>query len=303
MDSSFDVRPDVAAALEAGQAVVALVSTPIAHSLPWPANLETARQAEAVVRQEGAVPAFFAIRAGRIIIGLTEPQLEALARGPGVLKASRRDLGAAVALRRTAATTVAATMYLARRLGIRVVGTGGIGGAHLGSEHTFDISADLIELARTPAAVVCAGARSILDLSRTAEILETYGVPVLGYGTDTVPAFYVRTSSQPVSARVDTASDAASLLRAHWELEGAGVVVAQPVAADVALRPDELHGMLEVERQAAVQHARAGDHTLYLTARLDRLTKGKTLRAYQSILLANARLAAQVARQLAAHRP
>jgi pseudouridine-5'-phosphate glycosidase len=300
MDPFLDVRPDVAAAIEAGQAVVALVSTPVAHSLPWPSNLETARQAEAAVRAEGAVPAFVAIRAGRPTLGLDDAQLEALARGPGVLKASRRDLGGAVALRRTAAATVAATMHLARRVGVRVVATGGIGGAHLGSEHTFDISADLIELSRTPAAVVCAGARSILDLGRTVEILETYGVPVIGYGTDTFPAFYVRSSSQPVSARVNTAADAAALLRAHWALEGAGVVLAQPVAAEVALRPDELHGMLEVERQVAVQHARGSDHTIHLTARLDRLTKGKTLRAYQSILVANARLAAQVARQLAA---
>src|SRR5262249_4991764 len=183
----FDLRPEAAAALRAGRPVVALESTLIAHGLPWPVNLETARAAEAAVREEGAVPATIAVWQGRPTVGLTDAELEELARADDVLKASRRDLATAVAQRRTAATTVAATMFLAHSAGIRLFATGGIGGAHRDAAHPWDVSADLVELARTPVAVVCAGAKSILDIPRTLEILETQGVPVVGYGTDEFP--------------------------------------------------------------------------------------------------------------------
>src|SRR5205085_1295192 len=202
MVPALDSHPEVAAALREGRPVVALESTLIAHGLPWPLNLETAREAEAAVRAEGAVPATIAVWQGRPTVGLDAGRLEELARRRDVLKASRRDLAAAVAQGRTAATTVSATMFLAHRAGVRVFATGGIGGAHRGD--AWDVSADLTELGRTPVAVVCAGAKSILDLPRTLEILETEAVPVVGYGTDQFPAFYVHSSGEPVSARVES---------------------------------------------------------------------------------------------------
>lgn len=295
--SSFlEVRPEVAAALAENRPVVALESTLIAHGLPWPLNLETARAAEAAVHAEGAVPATIAVWHGRPTIGLGSAELEELARSVGVLKASRRDLALAVAQGRSAATTVAATMFLAQRAGIRLFATGGIGGAHRGEAFAWDISADLLELARTPVAVVCAGAKSILDLPRTLEILETYGVPVLGYGTDEFPAFYLRSSGEPVPARVDTPEQAAALVEAHWSLGGGGVVLAQPVAAELALEPAELEDALQqAERQAADAGVRGKDLTPFLLARLAEVTRGKTLRANQALVIANARLAALVA--------
>src|SRR5689334_18902286 len=225
----LDVRPEVATALREGRPVVALESTLIAHGLPRPRNLDTARQAESVVRQEGVVPATIAVLRGIPTIGLSDAELCELADADGVLKASSRDLGMVVAQKRTAATTVAATMLLAHRAGIRVFATGGIGGVHRGAEQTGDVSADLTELARTPVAVVCAGAKSILDLPRTLAMLETLAVPVVGYGTDEFPAFYVRSSGLPLSARVDSPGEAAALLSAHWALGGAGVVLTQPL--------------------------------------------------------------------------
>jgi pseudouridine-5'-phosphate glycosidase len=292
----LDVRPEVAAALGEGRPVVALESTLITHGLPWPVNLETARAAEAAVRAGGAVPATIAVWKGRPTVGLTDAELEELAKATGVLKASRRDLAAAVAQGRTAATTVAATMFLAHRAGIRLFATGGIGGAHRGEGYAWDISADLVELARTPVAVVCAGAKSILDIPRTLEILETLGVPVVGYGTDEFPAFYVRSSAQPVSARVESPGDAAALLSAHWGLGGSGVVLAQPVPANVALDPDEFRRALaEAEARALAEAVRGKELTPFLLARLAEATGGRSLRANQALIVANARLAAQVA--------
>jgi pseudouridine-5'-phosphate glycosidase len=297
--SLLDVRPAVAGAVGEGRPVVALESTVIAHGLPWPVNLETARAAEAAVRAEGAVPATIAVLEGRPTVGLSDQELEAVARRQGVLKASRRDLGIAVAQRRTAATTVAATMFLAQQAGVRVFATGGIGGAHRNSQQPWDISADLIELSRIPVAVVCAGAKSILDLPRTLEILETHGVPVVGYGTDEFPAFYLHSSGEPVSARVDTPEEAAALLAAHWGLRGAGVVLAQPMAADLALPSDEFATALaQVEDRAAGLGVRGKELTPFLLAELADATEGKTLQANRALLLANARLAAQVARAL-----
>jgi pseudouridine-5'-phosphate glycosidase len=296
----LDVRPEVMAAIEDGRPVVALESTVIAHGLPWPVNLDTARAAEAVIRAEGAVPATIAVWQGRPIVGLTDDELESLAQQKGVLKASRRDLGIAVAQGRTAATTVAATMFLAYQAGIRVFATGGIGGAHRDTVQPWDISADLIELARTPVAVVCAGAKSILDLPRTLEILETHGVPVLGYRTDEFPAFYLRSSGEPATARVDTPEKAAAVLGAHWCLCGAGVVLAQPMAADLALESDEFaSALIQVEERAASQGVRGKELTPFMLAELAEATQGRTLQANQALLLANARLAAQVARCLA----
>lgn len=294
----LELHPDVAAALREGRPVVALESTLIAHGLPWPVNRDTARAAEAAVRAEGAVPATIAVWQGRPTIGLSDSQLEALAHG-GALKASRRDLAVAVARRLTAATTVAATMFLAHLAGIRLFATGGIGGAHRGPADPWDVSADLLELARTPVAVVCAGAKSILDIPRTLEILETQGVLVAGYGTDAFPAFYVRSSGVRVPARVETPEQAADLLAVHWQLHGAGVVLAQPVPAEVALEPEAFdRAWAEVERQAAVAGVRGPELTPFLLARLAEVTQGRTLRANQALVLANAQLAARIARNL-----
>jgi pseudouridine-5'-phosphate glycosidase len=297
--SLIHVHPAVSAALDSGRAVVALESTLIAHGLPRPLNFQTARAAEVAVRDEGAVPATIAVWRGRPTIGLTEGELEELARNDNVLKASRRDLAYAVTCGLTAATTVAATMFLAHQAGIRVFATGGIGGAHRDTDHSWDISADLLELSRTPVAVVCAGAKSILDISRTLEVLETQGVPVVGYGTDEFPAFYLVSSGERVSARVDTPEQAAVLVSSHWRLGGAGVVLAQPVVADVALAEREFENALkQVEKQAADASVRGKELTPFLLNRLAEVTEGKTLRANQALVIANARLAARVARVL-----
>jgi pseudouridine-5'-phosphate glycosidase len=294
------VRPEIAAAVTRRGAVVALESTVIAHGLPWPLNLEIALALEDAVRAAGAVPATIAVCKGRPTVGLNEGELRELAQGQGVLKASRRDLCIAVAQGRTAATTVAATMFLAHQAGLRVCATGGIGGAHRDPHQPWDISADLVELARTPVAVVCAGAKSVLDMPRTLEILETHGVPVVGYGTDEFPAFYLRSSGEPATARVDTPEEAAALLTAHWGLSGAGVVLAQPMAAELALESDEFATALShVEGKAASLGVHGKELTPFLLAELAEATQGKTLEANRALLIANARLAAQVARCLA----
>jgi pseudouridine-5'-phosphate glycosidase len=300
----LDVRPEVAAALQAGRPVVALASAPIAQSLPWPANLETVRQAEAAAGQEGATLAVLAVWEGRLTVGLTANEVAALARGACALRASRRHLAAAVVRGNSAATTVAASLYLADRAGIRLLVSGAIGGAARHAEqqeHAEDISADLVELTRAPVAVVSAGARSVSNPTRTAEILESYSVPVIGYGTDLFPTFYLRVGGHPASVRADTPAEVAALLAAHWGMGGMGVVVAQPTPSAQALSPDELcSAMLEVEEQARQGGVRSKDLPPFLMARLDRLTRGKAMRAYQAILVANARLAAQVATHLAA---
>lgn len=293
------VVDEVRAALTGQRPVVALESTLIAHGLPWPVNLETARAAEQAVRETGAVPATIAVWQGRPTVGLTATQIEELARATDVLKASRRDLAAAVAQGRTAATTVAGTMYLAHRAGIRVFATGGIGGAHRGAAESFDVSADLVQLSRTPVLVVCAGAKNILDLPRTLEILETLGVPVIGYGTDRFPAFYVRDSGLPVPARADSAVDAAALFTAHSRMGGAGTVLAQPIAQDLALTNAELDDAIgRAESEAIAASIRGPALTPFLLSRLAVLTDGRSLRANQGLIVANARLAADVAAEI-----
>jgi pseudouridine-5'-phosphate glycosidase len=293
--SWLDVSGEIREALAAGRPVVALESTLIAHGLPWPTNLETADAAERAVRECGATPGTIAVWQGRPTIGLSAHQVNQLACATDVMKASRRDLATAVAQKRTAATTVAATMYLARVAGIRVFATGGIGGVHRNALQTFDISADLVELARTAVLVVCAGAKSILDVPRTLEILEMLSVPVIGYGTDDFPAFYVRRSGVPVSARVDTSADAARLFGAHHELSGAGAILAQPIAEAAALTPEEVEtASLQAESAAAERGVHGPALTPFLLAALAEITGGRSLRANQSLIVANARLAAEV---------
>ena len=292
----FHVSPEVADAVRSGRPVVALESTLIAHGLPFPSNLETARESEAVVRAEGAIPATVAVWHGVPTVGLTGEQLRELATAKGVVKASRRDLGAAVALRQLAATTVSATMALAHKAGIRVFATGGLGGAHRPPAPTSDISADLTELGRTPVLVVCAGAKSILDLPRTLEILETLGVPVLGFGTDTFPQFYTRGGTLAVSARVDSPEQAAAAFAAHVALGGAGMVLANPLPDADAIPQVEFDAWLaEAELDAACAGVGGAKLTPFLLARLAELSGGRTLAANKKLVVNNARLAAQVA--------
>jgi pseudouridine-5'-phosphate glycosidase len=292
------LSPEVAEALEGRQPVVALESTVIAHGMPYPENMATALQLEGEVRAQGAVPATVAVMGGRIRVGLTEPEIERLGCGrEPVAKLSRRDLAAALAGGGLGATTVAATMIGARLAGIRVMATGGIGGAHRGAQHTFDISADLGELARTPVAVVCAGAKSILDLALTRELLETLGVPVVGFGADEFPAFYARGSGLPVDARVDSPEAAARIIRTHWELElEGGVLVVQPVPEADAMDPAVIAGAIACAQAEAEARGIAGKAaTPFLLKRVVELTGGAALAANRSLILNNARLAGRLA--------
>ena len=293
----LDLHPEVAAALADGRPVVALESTIISHGMPWPRNVETAQAVEAAVRAHGALPATIAVLDGRLKAGLDAAQIEALGRpGAGVVKASRRDLAALLVQRRPGATTVAATMQIAALAGIRVFATGGIGGVHRGAERSFDISADLQELARTPVAVVCAGAKSILDLGLTLEYLETHGVPVLGHGTDTLPAFWCRDSGFRVDHRLDTPEEIAALLRAQWALGNGGVVVANPIPAEHALPRERVDAAIaQALAEAEDRHIRGKDSTPFLLQRVAALTGGDSLAANIALVLDNARLAARIA--------
>jgi len=288
------VAEEVRVAQSAGRPVVALESTLIAHGLPRPVNLETALAIEATVRAAGAVPATVAVVRGVPTVGLSGADLEFLATADGIFKASRRDLAPAVALNRTAATTVSATTALAHAAGIRVFATGGIGGVHRGN-HT-DVSADLTELARTPILVVCAGAKSLLDIPATLETLETLGVPVLGYRSDTFPEFYTTGSGRPVSARVESPAEAAAVFDAHVRMGGSGLVLALPADQALAIPRAEFEAALTAaEGMAKTAGVSGPDLTSYLLAKLAELTNGKTLTANRALIVANATLAARVA--------
>ncbi len=297
-----EVADEVRQALAEGGAVVALESTIISHGMPYPRNLETAREVEAVVRGRGAVPATIALVEGRLRVGLDGLALEALADGPDVLKASRRDLAALVARSATAGTTVAATMFLAHLAGIRIFATGGIGGVHRGAEQTFDVSADLDELGCTSVAVVCAGAKSILDLPRTLEMLETRGVAVIGVGTAEFPAFFTRHSGLSVDHRVDSAEELAAVLVQHQRLGlRGGVLVVNPIPEADALPAQEIDARIA---QAIADAERAGvtrkEVTPYLLARINELTGGRSLTANIALIRHNAALAARTAVALTA---
>ncbi len=293
----IEIGPEIAAALAAGRAVVALESTLIAHGLPWPKNLDTARAAEAAVRAGGAVPATIAVLGGRIRIGLSAAELEHLSTAADIAKLSRRDLPVALATGRPGATTVAATMICAAPAGIAVFATGGIGGVHRGGESSLDISADLEELARTPVAVVCAGAKSILDLPHTLEYLETRGVPVIGYRTDAFPAFYVCDSGLKVDHRAESAAEIAAIMRAKWRLGLAGgLVVANPIPEKAALDPAGFEAALAAALRDAESAGISGKAlTPWLLARIADLTDGRSLAANIALILNNARLAAEIA--------
>jgi pseudouridine-5'-phosphate glycosidase len=291
---------EVAEALAAGRPVVALETTLVTHGLPPPDGLATARQLEAAVRQDGAIPATIGVLEGRARVGLSAAELERLARAPDVAKLGLANLAAGIASGRPGSTTVAATMLLAHRAGIGVLATGGIGGVHRDALATGDVSADLTALSRVPVAVVCAGAKAVLDLARTRELLETLGVPVLGFGTDRFPAFYRRDTDLSVDARFDRVPELAAAVRAHFLLgSGTGVVVANPVPAEHELAKDVCETGIA---QALADGDRAGvagrDVTPFLLERLAELTGGRSVATNRALLLGNARLAARLAAAL-----
>jgi len=296
------LSPEVDAALRAGRAVVALESTIVAHGMPYPQNLETARGVESLIREQGAVPATIAVIDGAIRVGLSDAELETLARaGSAALKLSRRDLGYAVSQRLLGATTVASTMLCAHWAGIRVFVTGGIGGVHRGAAETMDISADLSELARTPVAVVCAGAKSILDLPLTLEVLETQGVPVVAVGQAAFPAFYSRDSGLRADFRLDEPAALAHFLRTHWALGlSSGVVVANPVPAEHEIPAGEVEQWIAQALQEAAQQGVAGKaSTPFMLKRLAELSQGRSLATNIALVRHNAVLGARLALAMA----
>lgn len=296
------LSPDVAAARAAGSPIVALESTIITHGMPFPQNVETARRVEAEIRVHGAIPATIAILKGQIHVGLTEDELDGLGQAKGVAKLSRADLAACLATGGTGATTVAATMICAHLAGIQVFATGGIGGVHRGAETSFDISADLRELAETPVTVVAAGAKAILDLPKTLEYLETLGVPVIAYGQDDFPAFWSRSSGLKAPLRMDNPRDiaAAQTLRTRLGLPG-GQLVANPIPLEAEIARSEIMPHIETAlAEAEAQGIAAKAVTPFLLQRIFELTEGRSLASNIALVLNNARLGAAIAVELAA---
>ena len=298
LNKYLDVNPEVAAAIAAGKPVVALESTIISHGMPYPQNVETALNVERIIRENGAVPATIAIIGGRLKAGLTSDEIEYFGKkGQAIHKASRRDLAVLCARGEDGATTVTTTMIIAHMAGIKIFATGGIGGVHRGAETTMDISADLEELGQTPVMVVCAGAKSILDLGLTLEYLETKGVPVIGYGTEELPAFYTRQSGFKVDYRIDTPAELAAAFKAQNDMElGGGMLVANPIPEEYAMPFDVINNAID---QAIAESVEKGIHgketTPFLLARVSELTGGNSLASNIQLVYNNARLAAQTA--------
>jgi pseudouridylate synthase len=280
--------------------VVALESTIISHGMPYPQNVQTAKEVESIIRKNGAVPATIAILNGKIKIGLSDEELELLATRKDIEKASRRDLPYLIATKKNGATTVAATMICAELAGIEVFVTGGIGGVHREAEVTMDVSADLQELAQTNVAVVCAGAKSILDIGLTLEYLETHGVPVVGFGTEVLPAFYTRTSPFQVNVQVEDEREAASMIRTKWELGlKGGVVIANPIPESDALEEAFINGVIESALKEAKEKQIAGKNvTPFLLSKVKELTEGRSLVANIALVKNNAEVGSKIAVQL-----
>jgi pseudouridylate synthase len=300
----LNIHPEVAQALSQGTPVVALESTIIAHGMPYPQNVQTALEVEAVIRTHGAVPATIAVLEGKICVGLSREQIEVLGSTPDVMKLSRRDLPYAVAMGKPGATTVAATMICAALAGIEVFVTGGIGGVHRGASESFDISADLQELAQTRVAVVCAGAKSILDLPLTLEYLETHGVPVLSVEQEEFAAFFTRSSGLKADFRLDTAAEQARFIRTKWQLGlGGGVVLSNPVPADMEIPAAQIdHIIAQALAQAEQQGITGKRITPYLLQSINTLTQGQSLKTNIALVKNNARVGAELAVALAALR-
>jgi len=298
MNSYLDLNPEVRQALAANKPIVALESTIISHGMPYPKNLETAMQVSQTVRDNGAVPATIAIINGRLKAGLTKSEIELLAKeGPKVVKVSRRDMPYIVSKKLNGATTVAATMIIAKMAGIKIFATGGIGGIHRGAQESFDISADLQELAHTNVAVVCAGAKAILDLNLTLEYLETQGVPVLGYQTAELPAFYTRKSGLKVDYKLDSPQEIVQFLKSKWALKlKGGVVIANPVPEMYQMNYDVI---METIDDALLEADKLGikgkESTPFLLEKIADLTQGESLETNIKLVLNNAALAAKIA--------
>ncbi len=304
MKQYLDISPEVAAALANNQPVVALESTIISHGMPWPQNAETAKKVEQIIRDNGAVPATIAILDGRLKAGLSHEEIDTLGQaGLSVIKCSRRDLPFVVATKQHGATTVAATMIIAAMAGIKVFATGGIGGVHRGAETSFDISADLQELAKTNVAVVCAGAKSILDLGLTREYLETQGVPVLGFNTDKLPAFYTRESDHTVDYNLSSATQIADFLKAKWDMQlQGGVVVTNPIPHEFAMDKAAIDQAVEQALAESVEQNIGGkESTPFLLARVAELTGGNSLASNIELVFNNAKLASKIAADLVAN--
>ena len=296
----FNFKEEVREALKDGRPVVALESTLISHGFPYPENLKVAGEMEEIIRGCGVMPVTIAIIKGKIKVGLTRNEMEFMATSEDILKASRRDLAVIIAKGLNGATTVAATMIVAERVGIKVFATGGIGGVHRGAEKTFDISADLQELARTPVAVVCSGAKSILDLPLTKEYLETMGVPVIGFGSEELPAFYCRESGMKVDYVVNNEVEAAKIIRAMQDLGlGGGIIIANPIPEEYALSMEYMNEMIEEAIGSAEKEGIKGKKlTPYLLNKIKELTGGKSLKANIELVKNNARVAAKIACEL-----
>ncbi len=297
MQAFLQFSPEVQAARAAGKPIVALESTIISHGMPYPQNVQTAREVEQVIRDAGAVPATIAIIDGKICIGLSDEQLEVLGNAGDALKVSRRDLAYVLAQKKLGATTVAATMICAQLAGIEVFVTGGIGGVHRGAETSFDISADLQELARTSVAVVCAGVKSILDIGLTLEYLETHGVPVLSVGQPGFPAFFTRDSGYQADFQIDAPEEQARFIRTKWQLglEG-GVVVSNPVPAEMAMQNGEIDGIItQALGDADAQGVKGKAVTPFLLARIKELTGGRSLATNIALVKHNALVGARLA--------
>lgn len=301
MNRNLQISPKVQKALDEGRPVIALESTIISHGMPYPQNVETALLCERTARENGAEPATIAVIGGKLCAGLTEEQIEYLGKaGTNVAKASRRDLPMLVARGADGATTVAATMIIAAMAGIRVFATGGVGGVHRGAETTMDISADLDELANTPVAVVCAGAKSILDLGLTLEYLETKGVPVIGYGTEELPAFYTRQSGFGVDYRMDAPEEIAAAIRAQREMEyPGGMLITNPIPEEYSMDKSRIDAAIQrALREANEQGVKGKKITPFLLARIKDLTGGNSLASNIQLVLNNVRLASKIAAAL-----
>jgi pseudouridylate synthase len=288
---------EVRIAKEQGKPIVALESTIISHGMPYPQNVQTAREVEQIIRDNGAVPATIAIIDGKIKVGLSDDELEMFGKSSGVAKVSRRDIAYLIATKQLGATTVAATMICAELADIHIFVTGGIGGAHRGAETTMDISADLEELGQTNVAVICAGAKSILDLGLTMEYLETKGVPVIGYQTDVLPAFFTRTSEFPLNLRADDVDSIASTLKVQWDLGlKGGAVIANPIPEEHAMDEQFINGIIETALKEADERKIAGkDVTPFMLGKVKELTGGKSLEANIALVKNNAVVGAKIA--------
>jgi pseudouridylate synthase len=300
LEKYLDINIDVKEALKLGKPVVALESTIISHGMPYPKNVETALNVEKIIRDNGAVPATIAILNGKLKVGLTKEEIEFLGKEKNVVKTSRRDIPFIVANGLNGATTVASTMIIADLAGIKVFATGGIGGVHRGATETFDISADLEELSMTDVAVVCAGAKSILDIGLTLEYLETKGVPVVGYNTDELPAFYTRKSGFKVDYKVESEETLAKALKAKWDLGlSGGVVVANPIPEEFAMDFDEINNAINEALKESVEKGIKGkESTPFLLSKVKEITKGQSLEANIQLVYNNAKLGAKIAVEL-----